>query len=1001
MPRLTSNGFVAAVLFTALCAFSAAPDTLGQREGMLLAVGAAVEAGSEVVPEAALDGALARASALTGIQVDASDKSTTIRLNLSGRPVYALSHDATRGKLQVLLADTVALTDLQTMVLGATDTENSVAATITATHPQFLTRVEIPVTVPMSVIARDESGALVLTLTPSTAFEIETPGSPDAAIAATRMYEMAARNEDILASETRALASALEIAADHLEQSELHLLQVELMETAPAATVDAKRLRGEFTQARAQTGLIAAEIETIAAQRRDGITASARALMTSDARAVMSGFEKSERAYESAVFAMRRKAEQQADLTMLLARRLDQACSAAPAAARHASSQSTLEQMDVAFAAMRSAPVAPVVETVASKPEAVGQAPVTLEVTSPTAHAALSKDLDVDGPPAARSRSAEDLTATAIARPEKMAVLRSSAEELAEAESEGVIRLAQQTQGVTEVTGARPATPINGKADTSGPRRYSVPKTTGTRPAFNLYNPDLPASEDPLRQLVNIDFRDMELSNVVSLLAQKGQINVIAGTEVEGTVTANLKNIPLGRAIEIVLRMNGLGIVEEAGVYRITTYEEAVSSQRETRMIFLENAQSEEVKKTLDDILAGRADGDLVAVSANPSTNVVLLAGPLEAVEELEGVVAQIDVADPVIPTLTMPIKLNYSEPLQMLPVIQPLMSPETGQVTADPRSRHIIVTDTPVKVQEIQSLISSLDLPVKQVSIDAMIVDAEMQDDAATGVDWILNTVDTQDEFGGLPAFSTGAALPITNPQVGAATLAFGIVSDAVNIRAEIQARVESTDSRLLANPVIVTVENQPATINIAQEIPYQELTQTSEGGQIASTEFKDIGTILTVTPRVTHDNHILVTVDAKQSNTTGVSPTGVPIEAKREAMTTLRVVDGQSIFIGGLRAFDDELANRKVPILGDIPVLNTFFKSQDVAKRHNELLIFLTCNVLPDQNYPELTPYQKEKFDMLGGMPHSVDGTRALVRTYTHPEEQRDPIYKWRRSK
>ena len=109
----------------------------------------------------------------------------------------------------------------------------------------------------------------------------------------------------------------------------------------------------------------------------------------------------------------------------------------------------------------------------------------------------------------------------------------------------------------------------------------------------------------------------------------------------------------------------------------------------------------------------------------------------------------------------------------------------------------------------------------------------------------------------------------------------------------------------------------------------------------------------------------------------------------------------NGQSVYIGGLRSFDSDMSNRKVPILGDIPILNTFFKSQDVSKQHTELLIFLTCNILPDDHFPDLTPFQQEKFDQLGGMPRAVNGTRDLVRTYTHPEEQRDPIYKWRRAK
>lgn len=104
---------------------------------------------------------------------------------------------------------------------------------------------------------------------------------------------------------------------------------------------------------------------------------------------------------------------------------------------------------------------------------------------------------------------------------------------------------------------------------------------SGTYTPPYLHNPDLPADEDPLRKLVNIDFKDMDLANVVALLAQKGKMNVIAGTEVEGTVTVSWTDIPLGQAIERALDMNDLGIVEESGVYRIVTAEESKTIREE------------------------------------------------------------------------------------------------------------------------------------------------------------------------------------------------------------------------------------------------------------------------------------------------------------------------------------------------------------------------------------------------------------------------------------
>lgn len=1020
MTRLLSIQTVFPTLFALTLAFSAAPAPTADVQGqMLLAIADAADHGLTTVPDAALSGALGRASALTSIHVDATQDHATVELQLSDAPDYALSLDNAGKSLRVDLANTVVVPDLQTLAINNGNTVSGVTATLCEIHPEFITRVEIALAATAAVQARVDGQRLILTLTPG-ANGISYDTTPRN-IAAARVHEIALRHNDAWRDMHHTVATGLTRSHRQLEQAKLALLESDLAGVAPAADTAApsNTARKDFEQAQAQTALLETDYQALINRRAGAVDRAIRqlsepALSGAAVSERLAAFQAAEQAFENDLRATSARVEEQAESNALLTRRFEQ--QQILLTARDARTPDAgLERLDHAFAAMRTQPAAETdarqARGASSDVSAVGQAPMALPEFDQTAHAALDRDQAPLEPPAPRSHRTTEhhIDMDAFSRPDTMAVLRSSPEELAAAEDAGVIKLAQQQGGpVTDVQNGRPATPIREKTPASGPRRYRVPKTTGTRPAFNLYNEDMPADQDPLRQLVNIDFRDMDLSNVVSLLAEKGHINVIGSADLTGkTVTANLKNIPLGRAIEIVLRMNGLGIVEEAGVYRITTYEEAVAAQRETRMIFLQNAQAKEVKDTLDGILAGDVNGSLVSVSANPSTNVIIVSGPLESVEELEGVVSELDVADPVVPTVTMPIKLNYSEPVAMLPVIQPMLSDE-GKVSADARSRHLIVTDIPVKVQEIQALIKSIDLPVKQVSIDAMIVDAELKDNAETGVDWFLNTRHTQgidtDEDGiadiQKPDFRYGSSFPITNPST-AGTLAFGIITDSLGLRAEIAARVESTNSELLANPKIVTVENQPATINISEEIPYQELTQTSQGGQIASTDFKDVGTVLTVTPRVTHDDHILVGIEAKHSNTAGLSVTGVPIEAKRQATTTLRLKDGQSIFIGGLRSFDDETSNAKVPVLGDIPGLNLLFKSQSADQKHTELLIFMTCNVLPDDHYPELTPYQKDQFDKLGGKPRKVDGTRELINTYTHPQEYRDPIWKWRRTK
>jgi type IV pilus secretin PilQ/predicted competence protein len=541
--------------------------------------------------------------------------------------------------------------------------------------------------------------------------------------------------------------------------------------------------------------------------------------------------------------------------------------------------------------------------------------------------------------------------------------------------------------------------------------KVAVGSTSGISslgPTFSLYNKHLTADEDPLRQIVNLNFREMPLTNIVQILRELGEINIMTDVPTDGIVSANLEQIALGRGMEAILRMQGLGIIEEQGIFRITTWEEAVETRRETRMISLKSAAADEIAILLTEITTGTGGtGSIVRIAANVTRNVVILSGPSELVKEYADLVAELDTAPPLIPTVTEPIRVSYAEAIDLIPAVTNLLS-DIGTVSFDERSRQLIITDLPVKVEEIRSLVEKLDRPMKQVSIEAMIVDAVMSDDAQTGVDWVMNSVrrlnSDGDVVGNLAAlqaqsdFTTGGiSSGVVNPINLGGQLAYRILSGDWDISAVIAAEVRTQNAELLASPMLITVENKPARISIAEEVPYQELTQTTTGPPIASTEFKEVGTVLQVTPRVTHDNHIIVEVDAKQSDVKGLSVTGVPSEDKREIQTELRVGNGQTIFIGGLRRFDDDLNMRKTPILGDVPILSLFFKNQNVVKEKVELLIFLTCHILPD-DIPSLSPYNKNRFDSLGSK-GDINTAKDLVQGYLHPETA--PIWKWRRDK
>ncbi len=508
----------------------------------------------------------------------------------------------------------------------------------------------------------------------------------------------------------------------------------------------------------------------------------------------------------------------------------------------------------------------------------------------------------------------------------------------------------------------------------------------------------------PLSQPVTIDFRDMDLINAVQILADMAGINVIAGTDLIGTVTLNLKNVPLMQAMETALRINGLGIVEEEGIYHIKPYLDAIASKRETKVVDIVEAKADEIVTTLKSVIQGSEYESLISISSNETANTVIVAGPTDQIEPLVVMAKRLDVEQATLPTVTMPIKLNYAEPAEMMAALEGMMTPEIGKVSIDERARVLVVTDIPIVVEQMTDLIKQLDMPVKQVAIDAMIVDVALTDAADTGVDWLLSAVKNQSRrdaagdtgifTGDLQNLSLGADMGIGD---AAGLLGFGILTDNIDWRGVIQAEIRNNNSTLLSNPKLITVENQPATITIASEIPYTELTQTGEGGQQTSTEFKPIGTTLEVTPKVTHDDHIIAQILAKESTSSQVV-NGVPVEDLREINTTPHLASGQTIYVGGLRKNNDTVTIRKIPVLGDIPIANFLFRSNQRNETVNELLIFLTCSVVEGE--PELTDYQKERVGDVKDVEVKVSAETALINDTVHPGEMRDPAWKWRKN-
>lgn len=329
--------------------------------------------------------------------------------------------------------------------------------------------------------------------------------------------------------------------------------------------------------------------------------------------------------------------------------------------------------------------------------------------------------------------------------------------------------------------------------------------------------------------------------------------------------------------------------------------------------------------------------------------------------------------------TLTETYNLSYASASRVKTTLTSFLT-KNGSIETDERTNMIIVTDVPGNMDRIRSLLPQIDRRVQQVLIEVLIVDSVLRDEADLGITWgLLNTVDrspNEQAFGVPFQDQININIPIAND---AGSLLFGTLMGDFKLDAFIQALVNNTNTQILANPKILTLNNQTASIEIIQEFPYNDVTQTSSGGQLSNITFKEIGTKLDVKPQITHDGHVILEVAPEQNFLAGETITGVPILDTRRAATTLIVKNHQTIVLGGLRLNSKMKRLTKVPLLGDLPGVKYAFRSTTNDKDDSELLLFLTTHIVES---PVMTAEDKIKFEELANTPRKPNSQIEIIR-------------------
>ena len=434
---------------------------------------------------------------------------------------------------------------------------------------------------------------------------------------------------------------------------------------------------------------------------------------------------------------------------------------------------------------------------------------------------------------------------------------------------------------------------------------------------------------------LTLNFQDIETRAVLQLLADASGQNIVVSDSVSGNVTLRLQNVPWDQALDIVLRTKGL-------------------DKRKQDNVIIVAPQAE---------LAAREKADLAA---------------RKDVQELA-------------PLRSEYLQVNYAKAKDMEALIKTqsnsLLSPR-GSVTVDERTNTILLQDTSDRLSDIRRLVATLDIPVRQVQIEAriVIVSNDFKRDlgvifgftnwqkngqnglvsttgTAAGIDTMTNTFITgQNAINNainagttpvpLPTYGIPAAanrynvnLPVSNP---AGTFALGILGNNFIVDLELSAAQAETQANIISSPRVVTANQKEASIEQGVEIPYQQ----SASSGATTIQFKKAVLSLKVTPQITPDNRIIMDLDVRDDSVGNVvvasGGVNVPSINTREIATQVLVNDGQTVVLGGILETTQREDDTKVPYLGDIPVLGHLFKNTSHQDNKDELMIFITPKIV-----------------------------------------------------
>ena len=407
---------------------------------------------------------------------------------------------------------------------------------------------------------------------------------------------------------------------------------------------------------------------------------------------------------------------------------------------------------------------------------------------------------------------------------------------------------------------------------------------------------------------ISLNFQDIQVRAVLQLLADFTGVNVVVSDAVTGSITLRLNDVPWDQALDIILTTQGLDKRQLGNVMLID--KAAAFVARET--------------------------------------------------ESLKGQLAQKKLA----PIRSELMQINYAKASDIATMLKDransLLS-ERGNLSVDVRTNTIWLQDTGAQIEIIRELVKQLDVPVKQVVIEARIVDMTKQCEEDLGVRWgVSKPTHLSGTLAGANQLAKGIApadvTPLAErlnldlaalPLVGAPAsigIALAKLGDGVLLDLELSALESIGNAEIIASPRLMTTDRQSAVISSGEDIPYQQ--STSSGATAVA--FKQAVLSLKVTPQITPDGKLLMDLLINQDANSGQNVNGVPIILTKSIQTNVLVNNGQTIVLGGIYTQNKNNSITRIPFLGGLPYVGHLFSRTQTTNNNEELLIFITPRII-----------------------------------------------------